>query len=208
MLGAGASGGLRIVGNNPSLPRRRKPRLCCKLDQSVTGLMTTVAPARAGAQTCIAVSGFHRGRKSHLRLDPRLRGGDERVIQDARLALANATELRMQPAVYLLASAPNGTLYVGVTGDLITRVWQHRNGFVEGFTKTVRRAPPRVLRASFRHAFCDHARKAGQEVEPCLEAEIDRGWQSGLGRPVGKHRLSRFWPPAFAHVVQVQRWMA
>lgn len=40
-----------------------------------------------------------------------------------------------QPAVYLLASKPNGTLYVGVTSDLVKRVWQHRNGLVEGFTK-------------------------------------------------------------------------
>ena len=39
------------------------------------------------------------------------------------------------PCVYILASKPNGTLYVGVTSDLIQRIWQHRNGFVEGFTK-------------------------------------------------------------------------
>jgi putative endonuclease len=37
--------------------------------------------------------------------------------------------------VYLLASAPNGTLYVGVTSDLVRRVWEHREGLVEGFTK-------------------------------------------------------------------------
>ena len=39
------------------------------------------------------------------------------------------------PCVYILASKPNGTLYVGVTSDLIQRIWQHRNDFVEGFTK-------------------------------------------------------------------------
>ena len=39
------------------------------------------------------------------------------------------------PCVYILASKPNGTLYVGVTSDLIQRTWQHRNDFVEGFTK-------------------------------------------------------------------------
>jgi putative endonuclease len=38
------------------------------------------------------------------------------------------------PYVYLLASQPNGTLYVGVTSDLIKRVWQHRNGVIEGFS--------------------------------------------------------------------------
>ena len=37
--------------------------------------------------------------------------------------------------VYLLASRRNGTLYVGVTSDLIKRVWQHKNDLVEGFTK-------------------------------------------------------------------------
>ena len=39
------------------------------------------------------------------------------------------------PCVYILASKPNGTLYVGVTSDLIQRIWQHRNDLVEGFTK-------------------------------------------------------------------------
>ena len=40
-----------------------------------------------------------------------------------------------QPAVYLLASQRNGTLYVGVTSNLIQRIWQHREGVVEGFTQ-------------------------------------------------------------------------
>jgi putative endonuclease len=37
--------------------------------------------------------------------------------------------------VYMLASAPYGTLYVGSTTDLIKRVWQHKEGMFEGFTK-------------------------------------------------------------------------
>ena len=37
-----------------------------------------------------------------------------------------------QPAVYLLASQRNGTLYVGVTSHLIQRIWQHREGEAEG----------------------------------------------------------------------------
>jgi putative endonuclease len=40
-----------------------------------------------------------------------------------------------QPCVYLLASGRNGTLYVGVTSDLIGRIYQHRNDLAEGFTK-------------------------------------------------------------------------
>ncbi|MBX9705035.1 MAG: GIY-YIG nuclease family protein [Gammaproteobacteria bacterium] len=37
--------------------------------------------------------------------------------------------------VYMLVSQRNGTLYLGVTANLIERVWQHKNKFVEGFTK-------------------------------------------------------------------------
>ena len=40
-----------------------------------------------------------------------------------------------QPYVYLLASQRNGTLYVGVTSNLVKRIYQHRNNQVEGFTK-------------------------------------------------------------------------
>ena len=39
------------------------------------------------------------------------------------------------PCVYMLASKRNGTLYVGVTSDLVQRVWQHRSEVAEGFTK-------------------------------------------------------------------------
>ena len=38
------------------------------------------------------------------------------------------------PCVYLLASNRNGTLYIGVTSNLIARVWQHREHVAEGFT--------------------------------------------------------------------------
>lgn len=39
------------------------------------------------------------------------------------------------PCVYLLASGRNGTLYVGVTSDLVKRVGEHKNNLVPGFTK-------------------------------------------------------------------------
>ena len=41
----------------------------------------------------------------------------------------------MQPAVYILASQRNGTLYVGVTSNLVQRVWQHKNDLAQGFTR-------------------------------------------------------------------------
>jgi putative endonuclease len=40
-----------------------------------------------------------------------------------------------QPAVYILTSKRNGTLYIGVTSDLVKRIWEHKNNMVEGFTK-------------------------------------------------------------------------
>ena len=40
-----------------------------------------------------------------------------------------------RPFVYILASRRNGTLYVGVTSNLVKRIWQHKNDFVAGFTK-------------------------------------------------------------------------
>ncbi len=40
-----------------------------------------------------------------------------------------------QPAVYILASRRNGTLYIGVTSNLVQRIWQHKNDLIEGFTR-------------------------------------------------------------------------
>lgn len=40
-----------------------------------------------------------------------------------------------QPCVYILSSKKNGTLYIGVTSDLVKRIWQHKNKEVSGFTE-------------------------------------------------------------------------
>jgi putative endonuclease len=37
--------------------------------------------------------------------------------------------------VYILASKRNGTLYIGVTSELVQRIWQHKNKLIEGFTQ-------------------------------------------------------------------------
>ena len=41
-----------------------------------------------------------------------------------------------QACVYMMASARNGTIYLGSTVNLPKRVWEHRNGVADGFTKT------------------------------------------------------------------------
>jgi len=44
--------------------------------------------------------------------------------------------LTKQYYVYLITNKPYGTLYVGVTGNLVKRIYEHRTGVVEGFSKT------------------------------------------------------------------------
>ena len=70
-----------------------------------------------------------------------------------------------EPAVYILASKRNGTLYVGVTSDLPNRTTLHKQDLIDGFTK----------RYGAADAGGDRAREAPEEVEPRLEDSIDRG---------------------------------
>lgn len=41
----------------------------------------------------------------------------------------------MQYYVYIVTNKPCGVLYIGVTNDLVRRIWEHKEGVVEGFTK-------------------------------------------------------------------------
>ena len=43
--------------------------------------------------------------------------------------------MEKHPALYILSSQRNGTLYIGVTSHLVKRIWEHKNDLVEGFTR-------------------------------------------------------------------------
>jgi putative endonuclease len=47
----------------------------------------------------------------------------------------NNQTMQRQYHVYILASKPNGTFYIGLTSNIARQVWEHRQGLVEGFTK-------------------------------------------------------------------------
>jgi putative endonuclease len=44
-------------------------------------------------------------------------------------------KIEKQPAVYILSSQKHGTLYTGVTSNLVQRIWQHKESLIEGFSK-------------------------------------------------------------------------
>ena len=73
-----------------------------------------VIPAKAGTR---------HSRKSGYTSFPRKRESRRRRV------------VTKQPAIYILASKRNGTLCIGVIGDLVKRVWQHKNDVLEGLTK-------------------------------------------------------------------------
>ena len=81
--------------------------------------------------------------------------------------------------VYILASKRNGTLYVGVTNDLIKRVWQHKNDVFPGFTSKykVHRLVYYEQYGGIRYAI---EREATQEVEQEMETRTDREDESKL----------------------------
>ena len=63
-----------------------------------------------------------------------LRGG-QRIDRRSNPAYDTVMSEDKQYYVYILFSKKNGTLYVGVTSDLVKRVWQHKNKLVKGFTQ-------------------------------------------------------------------------
>ena len=75
-------------------------------------------------------------------MDARVKPGHDGVV--CRAAERGVVIAGLDPAIhhqamsywtYILASGPGGTLYVGVTNDLVRRIYEHREGLVRGFTK-------------------------------------------------------------------------
>jgi putative endonuclease len=83
--------------------------------------------------------------------------------------------------VYILASKPGGTLYVGVTNDLIRRVYEHREGLAESFTK---RYGVKTLVYFEQHATIEAALQREKNIKHCsrVEGRSYRREQSGLAR--------------------------
>ena len=78
-----------------------------------------------------------------------------------------------QPAVYILANKRNGTLYVGVTSDLVKRVWEHKNNFVEGFTKRYGVHNLVWYELHGKHGFCHPAGETIERLETKVESAFD-----------------------------------
>jgi putative endonuclease len=90
-----------------------------------------------------------------------------------------------QPCVYLLANRPGGTLYVGVTSDLIKRVWQHKNDVFDGFS----------------HKYHVH-RLVWFEQHATMEAAIAREKQLKAGPRLRKVALIESLNPTWADLYQ------
>ena len=58
----------------------------------------------------------------------------ESIVFKALKILLDAQNMDKQYYVYILASRKNGTLYIGITSDLVKRVWEHKEKAVKGFT--------------------------------------------------------------------------
>jgi len=91
--------------------------------------------------------------------------------------------------VYILASRIGGTLYIGVTSDLVRRVYEHKEKLIPGFTSEYG-----VHRLVYyeQHATAESAirrEKRLKKLEPSLENRADRKGQSKLGRPLSCDRL-------------------
>ena len=89
--------------------------------------------------------------------------------------------------VYILANKPFGTLYVGVTNDLIRRVFEHKQGAVEGFTREygLHDLVYYEIHESVEAAI---SREAAETLEARLENRFDFKQESGMARCLCRYR--------------------
>jgi hypothetical protein len=94
--------------------------------------------------------------------------------------------------IYILTNRPHGILYVGVTNDLVRRVFEHRSGFVEGFTK--RYGLNRLVYFERRrHPGCHPARAQHQALVARMEGANDCRSKPGLERSLRNHHEVKTW---------------
>jgi putative endonuclease len=99
--------------------------------------------------------------------------------------------MERQPAVYILASRRNGTLYLGVTSDLPKRAWEHKNDLVEGFTKRygIHQLVYYELHEDMVSAITRE--KQPKKVEQGVEIGIGRREESGVEGFVGRDCIAK-----------------
>lgn len=104
--------------------------------------------------------------------------------------------------VYIIASKPWGTLYTGVTSDLEARVFQHRSGLIDGFTKKYD-----VKRLAYfeEHAFACDAIRREKRIK-----KWPRVWKINLIRTDNPDwsDLAKDWYPAMPTVAEIEKWVA
>ena len=109
------------------------------------------------------------------------------------------------PVCLLLASRPGGALYLGVTSNLVRRVWQHKSRMAEGHTPSIQHLLARVVRTTRNHGEAPSAGRRQSRSESGLEGAPDRGAQSLLARPLRRHLLIPLANPRRSRVWAAQR---
>jgi putative endonuclease len=110
--------------------------------------------------------------------------------------------MRKQFWVYIMSSKPWGTLYVGVTSDLEARVYQHKNGLLEGFTK---KYGVKALVYFEDHALASDAIKREKRIK-----KWPRLWKINLIRTGNPdwNDLAANWYPTLPTPEEIERWVA